>query len=81
MGQITLSGCARNDWITRDEVECDAVVPGAATRRDPSTSDQVTKVMMFLLHKNSNKNFSFSDKPNKIIKLIPCDMTLQSRSK
>ena len=36
MGQITLSGCARNDRITREEVEYDPVVPGAATRRDPT---------------------------------------------
>ena len=32
MDRITSSGCARNDCITRDEVECDPVVPGAATR-------------------------------------------------
>ena len=32
MGRITSSGCARNDRITRDEVECDPVVPGAPTR-------------------------------------------------
>ena len=50
MGRITSSGCVRNDRITRDEVECDPVVPGAATRREPTPSDQVTKVMMFLLY-------------------------------
>ena len=47
MGRITSSGCARKDRITRDEVECDLVDPGAATR-----SDQVTKLMMFLLYTN-----------------------------
>ena len=36
MGQITSSGSARNDQIIQDEVECDPVVPGAATRRDPN---------------------------------------------
>ena len=57
MGRITSSGCARKDRITRDEVECDPVVPGAPTRRDPNPSDQVTKVMMYLLYayKNNNK--------------------------
>ena len=34
MGRITLSGCARNDRVTRDEVECDPVAPGAATHCD-----------------------------------------------
>ena len=38
MGRITSSGCARNDRITRDFVQCDTVVPGAATRRDPDGS-------------------------------------------
>ena len=51
MGRITSSGCTRNDRITRDEVECDPVVPRAAKRSDPThqidPSDQVTKVMMF----------------------------------
>ena len=32
MDWITSSGCARNHRITRDEVECDPVVPVAATR-------------------------------------------------
>ena len=36
MGRITSSGCARNDQITRDKVECDPVVPGAATRHEPT---------------------------------------------
>ena len=30
MGRMTLSGCARNNLITRDEVQCDPVVSGAA---------------------------------------------------
>ena len=38
MDRITSCGCAMNDRITRDEVECDPVVPGAATRRDRITS-------------------------------------------
>ena len=29
------SGCARKDWITREEAECDQVVPGTPKRRDP----------------------------------------------
>ena len=36
MGQITPSGCTRNDRNTRDKVKCDPVVPGAAMRRDPT---------------------------------------------
>ena len=40
MGRITSSGCARNDQITRDEVECDPVVSGAATRRDQGSHGQ-----------------------------------------
>ena len=36
MGGIMSSGCARNYRITRDDVECDPVVPGTATRRDPT---------------------------------------------
>ena len=32
-----------NDQITRDEVECDPVVPGAATRRDPSHQIKLLK--------------------------------------
>ena len=30
MDRITSNGCARNDRITRDEVECNPVVPGTA---------------------------------------------------
>ena len=41
MGKITSSGSARNDRITRDEVECDPVVPGAATRRDPTHQNKL----------------------------------------
>ena len=43
MDRITSSGCARNDWITRDEVSCDPVVPSAATRRDPTHQIQLLK--------------------------------------
>ena len=43
MGQITSSGCARNDRITQDEDECDPVVPGAATRRDPTNQMKYLK--------------------------------------
>ena len=41
--RITPSGCARNDRITRDEVECDPVVAGAATRRDPTHQIKLLK--------------------------------------
>ena len=55
MGQITSSVCDRNNCITRDEVECDPVVPGAPMRRDLTHWDKVTKVMMYLLYTNKNK--------------------------
>ena len=49
-----MSGCARNDRITRDFVSCDPVVPGAATHR----SDQVTKVIMCIYRqdRHADKN-------------------------
>ena len=34
MGRITSCGGTRNDQITQEEVECDPVVPRAATIRD-----------------------------------------------
>ena len=42
-------------------------------------SDQVTKVMMFLLYTyiKQQKHFRISDKLNNFIKLIRCDGTLQ----
>ena len=43
MGRITLSGCARNDRITRDEVEFDPVAPGAATHSDRSIRSSFSK--------------------------------------
>ena len=46
MGRITSSGCARNDRITRDEVECDPVVPGAATSLYAETLKRVAILMM-----------------------------------
>ena len=36
MGPITPSGWVRKDGITRDAVDCDPVVPGAAMQRDPT---------------------------------------------
>ena len=43
MGRIMSSGCPRNHRITIDEVECDPVVPGAATRRDPTHQIKLLK--------------------------------------
>ena len=48
MCQITSSGCARNDRITKDEIECDPVVLSTATRRDPTYQIKLLKYMMFL---------------------------------
>ena len=36
-------GCARNDRITLDIVSCDTIVPGAATRRDPTHQIKLLK--------------------------------------
>ena len=43
MGWITSSGCAWNDQITCHEVQCDPVVPGAATRHDPTHQIKLLK--------------------------------------
>ena len=40
-----------------------------------------SNVFIIYLHKNNNKHFHFSDKRNKNLNLIPCDVTLQHPSK
>ena len=49
MGRITLSGCAMNNRITRDEVEFDPVSPGADMRRDPTHRIKLQSNNVFIL--------------------------------
>ena len=62
MGRIMSSGCARNDQITQDKVECDPVVPGTPTRRDMThPHDTSNDAFIIYLQKIKNKG-SFNDK-------------------
>ena len=69
MGQITSSGCARNNQILGDKVNCSLAIAGAPMRLDHELSDQVTTVMMYLLFYLKiiiNNKGSFNDKFNNV---------------
>ena len=82
MGRITSSGCAGN--IGSHKTKSSVIRSFLAQPRDmirPIRSSYLSNdVFIIYLHKNNNKHFHFSDKHNKYLKLIPCDVTFQHRS-